>query len=228
MKYMGSKRRIAKHILPIMLDYRESNEQWWVEPFVGGFNMIDNVTGNRIGNDIDYYVTSLFKALQKGWIPPDNVSEEDYKEAMRNDDMIPELRAFILYGCSFGAKFRGGYAREKIGTNHASQNKRTLLKQVDKIKDVVIENKPYDELRIPDNSIIYCDPPYNNTTSYKNKFDSEKFFDWCVEKKKQGHTVFVSEYEAPFKCVFEKEIAMTIKKTGKYPKRTEKLYIVDA
>ena len=42
MKYMGSKRRIAKYILPIMLEHRAPN-QWWVEPFVGGGNMIDKV-----------------------------------------------------------------------------------------------------------------------------------------------------------------------------------------
>ena len=55
MKYMGSKNRIAKFILPIML--KEANEKGistWVEPFVGGANMIDKVPNNfqRIG--IDY------------------------------------------------------------------------------------------------------------------------------------------------------------------------------
>ena len=49
MKYMGSKNRIAKEILPIMLKERE--ERTWVEPFVGGANIIDKVQGNRIGND---------------------------------------------------------------------------------------------------------------------------------------------------------------------------------
>lgn len=35
MKYMGSKNRIAKEILPIILRDRKPN-QWYVEPFVGG------------------------------------------------------------------------------------------------------------------------------------------------------------------------------------------------
>lgn len=36
MKYMGSKNRIAKYILPIMLREAESKEiDTWVEPFVG-------------------------------------------------------------------------------------------------------------------------------------------------------------------------------------------------
>lgn len=49
MKYMGSKARIAKHILPVMLAYRKDDDQLWVEPFVGGGNIIDKVGGNRLG-----------------------------------------------------------------------------------------------------------------------------------------------------------------------------------
>lgn len=37
---MGSKRRIAKDILPIILENRKEN-QFYVEPFVGGCNLID-------------------------------------------------------------------------------------------------------------------------------------------------------------------------------------------
>lgn len=54
MKYMGSKSRIAKEILPIML--KERGERTWVEPFVGGANMIDKVEGKRIGADLNYYL----------------------------------------------------------------------------------------------------------------------------------------------------------------------------
>ncbi len=49
MKYLGSKNRIAKYILPIMLNNRHCRT--WVEPFVGGANTIDKVDGKRIGND---------------------------------------------------------------------------------------------------------------------------------------------------------------------------------
>ena len=52
MVYMGSKRRIAKHIIPIMIADRKP-DQYWIEPFVGGGNVIDKITGNRIDNRID-------------------------------------------------------------------------------------------------------------------------------------------------------------------------------
>ena len=42
MKYMGSKRRYARELLPIILEGRQ-NSQHYVEPFVGGFKMIDKV-----------------------------------------------------------------------------------------------------------------------------------------------------------------------------------------
>jgi DNA adenine methylase len=48
MKYMGSKRRIAKEILPIILKDRKPS-QWYVEPFCGGANIIDKVDGKRLG-----------------------------------------------------------------------------------------------------------------------------------------------------------------------------------
>ena len=67
MQYMGSKNRIAKHILPIMLAERKP-DQWWVEPFVGGANMIDKFEGNRIGNDSHEFLIALLVALRKSCI----------------------------------------------------------------------------------------------------------------------------------------------------------------
>ena len=78
MQYLGSKNKIAKHLLPIILKNRKP-EQYYVEPFMGGGNMIDKVDGLRIGNDINYYLIEMWKSLQKGWIPPDVVTEEEYK-----------------------------------------------------------------------------------------------------------------------------------------------------
>ena len=66
-----------------MLAERKS-DQWWVEPFVGGANMIDKVTGNRLGNDCNRYVIALLKELQKQ-IPfnPPHISESDYKNIQK-------------------------------------------------------------------------------------------------------------------------------------------------
>lgn len=43
MQYLGSKNKISKHILPILLEYLD--DRTYVEPFVGGANMIDKIIG---------------------------------------------------------------------------------------------------------------------------------------------------------------------------------------
>ena len=109
---MGSKNSIAKEILPIMLADR--NGSTWIEPFVGGANMIDKVDGDRIGNDINTYLISMWKALQNGWKMPEFVTEEQYKDLQQNKDKRdPELVAFVGFNTSYGGKWFGGYARGK-------------------------------------------------------------------------------------------------------------------
>lgn len=72
MKYLGSKNKISKYILPLIL--QNMNNRPYVEPFVGGANLIDKINNRRrIGNDNNKYLIALFKALQNGYIPPDNV-----------------------------------------------------------------------------------------------------------------------------------------------------------
>ena len=87
MKYMGSKNRIAKYILPIILKDRKDG-QWYVEPFVGGANIIDKVDGNRIGADNNKYLIALFKEMQTQ-IPftPPHIGEKEYKQIQNNIDL---------------------------------------------------------------------------------------------------------------------------------------------
>ena len=49
MKYMGSKARFSKEILPIILKDRTA-DQWSGEPIAGGMNAMLEVTGIRIAN----------------------------------------------------------------------------------------------------------------------------------------------------------------------------------
>ena len=68
MKYMGSKNRIAKYLLPIMLEEAEKQGiTKWVEPFVGGCGMIDKVPDSfdRVGYDNNKYLIEMYKELQE-------------------------------------------------------------------------------------------------------------------------------------------------------------------
>lgn len=212
---MGSKNKIAKYILPIML--AEKGDRTWVEPFVGGANMIDKIDGYRIGNDLHFYLISLLKALQNGFVPPTEITREFYYYIKSGEEnFTPELIGFVGFLCSFGGKWWNGYAFNKKGDNYAERGSRVLVKQAENFKDVVFTCGSYLDLDIPDNSIIYCDPPYNNTTKYKDSFDSEKFYQWCRDMANKNHIVYVSEYDCPkdFTLVKTVEVKSTLNKNS--------------
>jgi len=52
MKYMGSKSKISVELKAIFDLNRTSLNQYYVEPFCGGCNMIDKIKGNRIAAEL--------------------------------------------------------------------------------------------------------------------------------------------------------------------------------
>ena len=225
MKYMGSKARFTKEILPIILKDRKP-EQWYIEPFAGGMNAICEVQGNRIANDIHYYLIQMWRELVGGWIPK-KITKEEYSEVRTDQNKYPAyFVGWVGFNCSYSGKWFGGFAddypesrRNKKGIlpNYQMEAINNIPKQVEKLKGVIFQDKPYYELELPPNSIVYCDPPYEGTTKYANDFDHNLFWNWVRNISKQGHTVFVSEYNAPadFECVWQKEAKSSLSANGK-------------
>lgn len=230
MVYMGSKNRIAKELIPIITKDLKPN-QWYVEPFVGGANMIDKIEHPyKLGADNNKYLIALLEAVQNGQELPEHITKDEYIAVKTNKDNYPDWYVgFVGFVCSFRGKFFGGYSgyyttKTGIQRNYIKERINNILKQnLDGIKLVC---SSYDALDIPANSIIYCDPPYNGTTKYKDSFDSDAFWQWCRDKTKEGHTVYVSEYNAPedFKCIWEKQINSNLGGTSKTA--TEKLFTI--
>lgn len=234
MKYVGSKSRIAKYILPIMLKHKTS-KMTWVEPFVGGANIIDKVKGKRIGADINpYLIKALILIRDHPETIPEIITENDYQK-VKNELKVDGLTGFIGFAMSFGGKWFGGYRRDVAGTRGCIENMKTqtrrskqnAIKQSKNLQNVKFVNKDYQDLQLPPNSFIYCDPPYEGTTKYKDDFDHKAFWQWCRNKANEGHTVFISEYNAPidFKCVWQKEIVSSLTKNTGSKKGIEKLFI---
>lgn len=230
MKYMGSKNRIAKEILPIMIKNRKEN-QFWVEPFVGGANMIDKVNGNRIGADINKYLIACLNSIANGWIPDSKWSELLYNDIKNNkDEYSPAMVGYAGFALSYGGKWFGGWRRDSEGKRDCPlEAHKNAVKQQPFLKGIKFIESSYNKLEIPNNSIIYCDPPYASTTKYKDEFDHNKFWDWCEIQVKKGHTVFVSEYNAPknWKCIWEKEIVSSLTKNTGSKKGIEKLFTLE-
>ena len=232
MKYMGSKRRIAKDILPIILKDRKDS-QCFYDLFCGGGNLLEKVDGNRVANDNNEYLIELFKYMQTDNFNLPFVGEIEYKNIQNNKENYPKwLVGYVGFQLSFGAKFFGGYRRDKAGIrNYENEAQQNLKAQQNLIKDVEFVCGSYDKVKLEQNSIIYCDIPYKNSTKYNTSknFDYDKFYDWCIDKHKEGHKVFISEYDMPedrFECIWSKEISSSLTKDTGSKKGIEKLFIV--
>jgi len=246
---MGSKARFTKEILPIILKDRLP-EQTYVEPFAGGMNMIAEVDGKRIANDNNKYLIAMWKGiLEDNVIYPEEISKELYSLARdvfngketrfeHTMNMTDDLIGWIGFmGSANGRFFEGGYSgksKTKIGTirDYIAESIRNIKKQLPKMQGVSFVSGDYRELEIPKNSIIYCDIPYNGTKQYSTSkgFNHNLFWDWVREKSKQGHKVYVSEYNAPtdFVCVWQKQAKSSLSANGVIGGNkisTEKLFV---
>jgi DNA adenine methylase len=229
LQYLGGKKRIAGDIVNFISPYLV-DKSYYFEPFVGSCAILENITGiKRYASDKNEYLIELYKALQNGWIPPKNISEDVYQYVKANKDENKALTAFCGIGCSYSGKWFGGYCRNSTGRNYALNAYNVLLKQLSKIQNVRFECKDYKDCK-PKNALVYCDPPYANTTKYDlfDGFDNNEF--WNVMRKWSGNNkVFVSEYTAPedFECVLEIKTRTDLRnKENKMIPRIERLFCI--
>lgn len=236
MIYMGSKARFAHEILPIILKNR-TEEQYYVEPFCGGCNVIDKVRGNRIANDGNPYLISMWKSLVNGWTPPTMIDRgfyNDVRECYKKqlDSYESDLIGWVGFMGSYRGTFFQGYSGHSVamkggGTrDYIGESVNNILRQVSSLQGTTFVSTNYKGLVLPPMSIIYCDPPYESVTKYKYSIDHEEFWNWCRLKARDGHRVFISEYNAPedFICVWEKETKTTMNRSGT-KHAVEKLFI---
>lgn len=241
MKYMGSKSRIAKDILPIITRHL-TEDRWYVEPFAGGMNMMCNVHHpKRIANDSNNYLIAMWKFLVwRKFNFPKIIPKPNYclyraafnQKGFKGDgDSYEEaIIGWIGFMGSFNGRFfDGGYSGHDVnGRDYIREQIRNTLSQVDKLNGVRFRAEKYDNLKIHEKSVIYCDPPYRDTTQYSTSkgFDHDKFWQWCREKTAEGHDVLISEYTAPedFVCVWQKEITNAMNTKNTY-KPVERLFV---
>lgn len=168
MKYLGGKTRIAKEILPIILADRKEG-QYFVEPFCGGCNVTDKVLGNRIANDYNEYLIAMFRGLVSGEKYPEQIERELYNDVRDcfcsgSDKYDIGFMGWVGFMASYRGKFFGGYSgtywRSDGGRiDSMSEAVRGMAKQIPKLQGVEFHSGGYRNLQIPDESIIYCDPP---------------------------------------------------------------------
>lgn len=241
MKYMGSKSRIAKYLVPIIQKYIDTNNiENYIEPFVGGANMIDKIKcKNRIGYDKSKELIALLNHAKESCDYPNDIPKGVYDKVRtsfnNDDDTYTDTEKGIvgfLASCK-GRFFDGGYSGTRTGKDGKTRNyydeaKRNLLKQSPLLKDIFFKQvATYGDIEIEDGSLVYCDPPYKDTKQYGTSkgFNHDDFWEW-VRKLSKNNIVLVSELQAPddFECIWQQDLKIAMNNdTSKI--NTERLFI---
>ena len=229
---MGSKARVADQICPIINSaIQKSGFHTYIEPFVGGANVIQHIQcDTKYGLDNNSYLIAFWQALQNGWNPHDfPMSKDTYKAIRANKSAYPpHVVALAGFCASYNSKWFGGYAsltHTKIGTvrNYYDEAIRNVLAQVPHLQDVVFRTQDFFTLS-SNNAVIYCDPPYKSTTGYHEAFNSEEYWQH-VRELSRDNVVLCSEYSAPndFTCIWQKKLITTLDHDSRST-ATEKLF----
>lgn len=226
MQYLGGKSRTRNQIAAYLNDIRKPGQPYW-EPFVGAGWVLEKIKGEPIfASDANQALIFMWQSLQRGWEPPSAVDEDLYKQA-KNGLCTAELTAFIGFACSFSGKWFSGYARGCV--NYARVSKNRSLAKINNMGDIHFFQADFLTCYIPAHQcLIYCDPPYQNTTGYGAvpDFDIGVFWNRVRWLEEHGHTVVVSEYQAPndFCCVLEIPIKTVMHTKNGKDLRTERLF----
>lgn len=242
MKYMGSKSRIVKDIVPIIQEYIDTyNIETYIEPFCGGCNVIDKIIcKNKKGYDKQKYLIALLQNLDKLKELPDFITKDEYSAVRtcynNKDDTFSEwyIGAIGFLASYNGRFFDGGYAGIRVEKNGKERNyfneaKRNLLNQSKDLLGIEFKNLDFKDIPEVKDCLIYCDPPYFGTKQYNvsRDFDYDYFWNWVREMSK-NNIVLVSEQTGPddFEVVWEQNV----KRTLDYSKKlvvTEKLFMLN-
>lgn len=207
MRYLGGKSRQARHIAQVLRHLRSQSNGNYYEPFIGGASVFDIAAPmfeQVEASDIHLDLMMMWQSTAGGWwVPPSVVSAETYVEL--RDAEPSALRGFVGFGCSYGGKWFGGYARERVDYKHTGDicgaSRSSVLKSslIMRNSNARLLRRSYADLDPKPGSMIYCDPPYAGTTGYSDteSFDHSLFWDTARSWALVGCLVLVSEYSAP-------------------------------
>jgi len=231
MQYMGGKARIAKKLTEVMLSMT-TERTFYLEPFMGGAWVLAQMAPHfsaPAAGDAMPDVALMWQAVQQGWVPPTEMSRERWYQ-LKDGPPCPE-KTFAGFGCSFGGKWFGGYAADNHKKHiwQAGKTGRSIGVMRPSIVKTFISQGDYRRWIPGPGTVVYCDPPYDGTTSYAGAigaFDSAQF--WVTMEKwfADGATVFVSEYVAPsnWRCVWSQPVRAQLAADANAEYVTEKLF----
>lgn len=207
MVYLGSKAQIADWLIPILnkiiLDY---NITEYFEPFVGGANVIDKIKcERRVGNDKNKPLIALLETARDNFdiIPKDGNKEWfDLARSIYTGKSTEKMDDYLIGAIGWLAGYSGkglvgSYANDSGTRHYYTERYNNLKAQAPNLQGIEFICNDYQKLEIPDNSLIYCDPPYQGTTGYgyawERSFDYDTYWDWVREKSKNCYVICSEE-----------------------------------
>ena len=174
------------------------------------------------------------KLTTTDWKPPTTIEKPFYAKVReswhKNDGAFDDATiGWVGFMASWNGRFfDGGYSSHNAGgRDYINENIRNTMRQIDDLKGVEWQSCSFENITMPNGSLVYYDPPYRGTSSYATAkgFDHNRFYDWARQMKRDGHTVFISEYDMPgdFKIVWQKQITNSVNLTKTY-KPMERLW----
>jgi DNA adenine methylase len=236
MAYVGGKATKYEHIIKV-LNNKKYVGLHYIEPFVGYGHILKRVVDKKSYSAYDNnpLVISLLKHIQLDKPYPKITKNQYYKlKKQYYDGTLPNdklhLAAFAAFCYSYNGKEFAGYTPSSAGRNYVSERKNyyDYLKQNETFKKTKLKLLSFFKLKPKSKSLIYCDPPYQNTTAYgKQTFDHDMFWEKVRQLHRDGHFVFVSEYSAPkdFKTIAKVSKFSSLGGKGAVDMKTEKLFV---
>ena len=205
---------------------------------LGGANIIDKVKcAHKYGYDSNQYLIALLRYVRDhSDTLPFEIDEQTYNYVRDNyqNNIFDGWYVGLVGFCTFGAKFFGGYPRgfKNDGVtprNITNESIRNLIKQAPNLQGIDFQCCDFRDVSTDiSNFVIYCDPPYRDTTKYTTgSFPYEEYYDWCRALAK-SNIVLCSEYWMPddFKCIWAKDIKCTLDKNSR-TNRIERLFVLE-
>ena len=151
-------------------------------------------------------------------------------EIIKNHDTFDGYKKTETYLKAINAFKNQPYKKRKLQILHQLQPLQQLerLQCLERPEATNLDYKAFSDI---ENSILYLDPPYENTVlkGYSiDSFDSQSFYDWAF-KMANKNIVLISSYgisDERFGCVYEFKTARSTFQSGTNNDRTEKLFMV--
>lgn len=244
MKYMGSKRLIAKQILNVIENLKIGSPSTFVDAFTGGANLVQRVDKSKykkiIAVDKDPYIIDLLRKVKNDPHNPlfqKGLTKEEWKHVKNNPDKYPHyVVAYAGYMLTWGSiwfnTYMGDKKRKSKGKTRIEETYSSIQKESQRLQEIdfyAVDYRVISDFVDLKDSVIYCDPLYAGTEKYKFDFDHKEFWQTVREWTKKGAQVFVSELTAPedFIPIWNKPITrnITTQSKGDSAVQHEKLFI---